>query len=152
MLWVLLVVAIAVFEIGSWLYHFDIIDDLGLGMQIVSVLAVIVILATSLIFGVIVSKHTVIDEKIAMYQEENASIERQVAVVVEDYMIHENVMYDKAKVESPIVLAQMYPELKSNELCQRLIDIYVENNETLKSLKESKIDGSVYRWWLYFGR
>ena len=148
----MLVAAIAVFGIGTLLYHFDSLDDLALGMQIVGVLAVIVILATSLIFGVIVSKHTVIDEKIAMYQEENASIERQVAVVVEDYMIHENVMYDKAKVESPIVLAQMYPDLKSNELCQQLINVYIENNEKLKSLKESKIDGSVYRWWLYFGR
>ena len=152
MLLVLFGIAIVVFGVGMVLYMNDINHEIGVGMEIVGVFAVLAILTTSLIFAIIVSGQAVIDDKIAMYQEENAIIEQQVAVVVEDYMIHEDAMYSKAKIESPIVLAQMYPELKSNELCAKQIDIYIANNGKIKSLKEAKIEGSVYRWWLDFGR
>ena len=93
-----------------------------------------------------------IDEKIAMYEEENEHIETDIAAVVKQYMDHESTIFENATVESPITLVSLYPELKSDTLVQSQIDIYVENNNAIKELREDKINVSVSRWWLYFGR
>jgi hypothetical protein len=43
------------------------------------------------------------------------------------------------------------PKLKSNELVVKEIDVYVKNNNKIKSLKEDKINYNADKWWLYFG-
>ena len=91
------------------------------------------------------------DEKIAMYQEENAYIENQIDMVVKQYQEYETDIFESANVDSPMVLVSLYPELKADTLVQEQIDIYVANNQKIKELKEKKINGNVYRWWLYFG-
>jgi hypothetical protein len=45
----------------------------------------------------------------------------------------------------------MYPDLKADTLVQKQIETYVANNNTIKELRTDKINGKVYRWWLYFG-
>ena len=45
-----------------------------------------------------------------------------------------------------------FPELKSNELVKKQMDVYVCNNDKIKKLKEEKLEYSVARWWLYFGK
>ena len=101
--------------------------------------------------GVKVSHLPVMDEKIAMYQEENAYIENQIDMVVKQYQEYETDIFESANVDSPMVLVSLYPELKADTLVQEQIDIYVANNQKIKELKEKKINGNVYRWWLYFG-
>ena len=98
-----------------------------------------------------VSSLAVIDEKIAMYQEENTKIEEQIADVVESYQQYETEIFTEVAPDSSIALVALYPELKSDTLVQSQIDVYIKNNEKIKSLKESKIGGSVSKWWLYFG-
>ena len=51
-----------------------------------------------------------------------------------------------------IVLTQLYPELKSNEMVNKQIDIYQENNNKIKDLKEERINNEIAKWWLYFGK
>lgn len=87
--------------------------------------------------GTIDSRYT--DQKIQMYQEENEKIEEDVNVIITQYMEHENETFDMSKIESSTVLIQMYPELKSNELVSKQIDIYNENNKKIKKLKLEKI-------------
>ena len=53
--------------------------------------------------------------------------------------------------ESAVTMVSLYPELKSDSLVQAQIEVYVENNKTIKYLKDKQIKGDVYRWWLYFG-
>lgn len=125
-------------------------DDVGFVVVPAIMLAVSIIV--TIFLGISVTKLSVIDEKIAMYQEENTRIEEQVSIIVNDYLEHELNMVDAASIDSPIVLATLYPELKSNELVAHQIDIYVANNKTIKALKTQKINGSVCRWWLYFGK
>ena len=43
------------------------------------------------------------------------------------------------------------PELKSNELTNKQMDVYINNNAKIKELKERKIDTKTIKWLLYFG-
>ena len=65
-------------------------------------------------------------------------------------MNHESEVFDRSDTESLIVLIQMYPELKSDELVKNQIDVYISNNNKIKSLKEAKINYELSKWWLYF--
>lgn len=93
-----------------------------------------------------------IDEKIAMYQEENANIEEQIDALVQNYMKYESDTFSEFKSEDSMTLVSLYPELKSDELVQAQISVYAENNKKIKELKEQKIDVAKSKWWLYFGK
>lgn len=99
--------------------------------------------------GTVDSRYT--DQKIQMYQEENEKIEEDASVIVTQYMEHENETFDMSKIESSTVLVQMYPELKSNELVSKQIDIYNKNNKKIKELKLEKIKNQKAKFYLYFG-
>ena len=94
----------------------------------------------------------ILDRKIEMFQEENKNIESSIDVLVKQYMNHEKDTLTDFKSESSITLVNLYPELKSNELVQQQLNIYVENNNKIKSLKEKKLDYLISKWWLYFGK
>lgn len=93
-----------------------------------------------------------IDQKIAMYQEENFAIEESIDVTVKSYMDFEASTYIELKDKEVINLVSLFPELKSDTLIQQQIEVYVSNNKKIKELKEAKIDLSKAKWKLYFGR
>lgn len=93
-----------------------------------------------------------IDNKIAMYEEENASIEESINVTVKSYMDFEASTYGELKDKDAINLVSLFPELKSDTLVQKQIEVYVANNDKIKELKEEKIDLSKSKWKLYFGK
>ena len=67
-------------------------------------------------------------------------------------MEHEHSTFkDLANTDSYITLVTLYPELKSDELIKEEIKVYEENNKKIIALKEQKINGKIYKWWLYFG-
>lgn len=151
-MWILLLVlGIAALVSGSILHNgYDI--DTGFGMMVISIIMMIVSF-----IGILVCTHSVISgrvvlEKIAMYEEENERIESDIATVIKQYQDYESEIFENATNESPITLVSLYPELKSDTLVQSQIDIYVENNNKIKELREQMINVSVNRWWLYFWR
>lgn len=152
MIIVLLGICILIAVAGMIMSHGYIWEDVGHVLTAAGFIAGVICFIVMILFGMAVSKHGVVDDKIAMYLEENAKIEEQVNILVDEYMDHETEIYSNAKTTSPVVLAQLYPEIKSNDLIGSQIDIYVANNEQIKALKLQKINGSVYRWWLYFGK
>ena len=93
-----------------------------------------------------------LDDKIAMYEQENAAIEQSVDVLVKDYYRHESDTYSSLTPENAVLFASAYPELQSNELATKQLEIYVDNNNKIKELKEDQINLSRNRFWLYFGR
>ena len=93
-----------------------------------------------------------LDDKIAMYEQENAAIEQSVDMLVKDYYKHESDTYSSLKPENAVLFASAYPELQSNELATKQLEIYVDNNNKIKELKEDQINLSKNRFWLYFGR
>lgn len=108
-----------------------------------------VIVAISL--AVQVSNLSVINEKIAMYEQENTKIEQQIEAAVISYQQHEKDVFTDVKPDSYIQLVSIYPELKSDTLVKEQIKTYQSNNKKIKELKVTAINGNVKRWWLYFG-
>jgi hypothetical protein len=98
------------------------------------------------------------DKKIEMYEEENNNIQNSVSQIVESYKNYEQNTYSESlkNIDTNntdiIVLTQLYPELKSNEMVNKQIDIYQENNNKIKDLKEERINNEIAKWWLYFGK
>lgn len=100
-----------------------------------------------------VATESVIDSKIAMYQEENANIEQDIDKIIQGYLVHEHDTFADLKTEeSSITLVTIFPELKSDTLVQKQVKIYVANNANIKDLREEKIELAKIRWILYFGR
>lgn len=94
--------------------------------------------------------YRVVDDKIAMYQEENKAIEEDIKNIVQNYQAHESDTY-RDILDNPMALAIAFPELKSNDLASKQIDLYVKNNDKIKSLKLKKIERENYKFWLFFG-
>ena len=125
----------------SSLYHAD-LDEI---FQAIGA----VVLAISIIVGLILcgfytASGSIIDKKIAMYEEENVKIENSIDVIVKEYQEYEVGMYDT------MTAAMLFPELASNTLVQKQIEIYVNNNQQIKALKANKLNRDLYGWWLYF--
>lgn len=100
-----------------------------------------------------IAEGEVIDEKIAVYEQENEKIETAIDVLVKEYMTQEEkIMIKTANKESLITLVQLYPDLKSNDLAKKQMDIYVNNNKKIKKLKTKKLNISKTKWWLYLGK
>lgn len=120
--------------------------------NIVGCLILIISLFVALVMGIKCSNARVIDEKIALYEEENTRIEQVVNDAVVQYMQYETDTYTNLRPTDPTVLVTLYPELKTNELVAKQLDLYVKNNNTIKELRCEKLDYKVLAWWLFFGQ
>lgn len=142
----LLVVAIALIVLAVLLDDFAEVF-VGLG----SIVCIIALIGIFVNIGCLIRGRT-LDDKIAMYEQENAAIEQSVDVLVKDYYKHESDTYSSLKPENAVLFASAYPELQSNELATKQLEIYVDNNNKIKELKEDQINLFKNRFWLYFGR
>ena len=97
-----------------------------------------VCLIVGIVLCVSVTDGSVIDKKIAMYQKENTKIENQMDVLVSQYMKFETDTYGELKNESSITLVSLYPDLKSDELVKKQIEVYESNNKEIREMKEKK--------------
>lgn len=154
MILVILVIGILMVTLGIVLY--DKLDygkdKIGKIFQIIGTVATIISTIVTIVLLVCVLNRVNIDKKIAIYEEENTKIEQQIAYTVKQYQEYETGIFTEVAPESSITLVALYPELKSDTLVQSQIEVYVENNKTIKELKSSAINAPVYRWWLYFGK
>lgn len=151
MIIVIFLVCVAVIVLGACLragFDCEVAGNItmacGILGSIISFIALIALLVT-------VSGLTAIHPKIEMYQTENANIENQIAECVREYQKYETEIFTEVAPDSAITLVSLYPELKSDELVKKQIEVYLANNQKIKELKEQDIMGDVYRWWTYFG-
>ena len=126
-------------------------DDAGLASIIIGVFALVVSVALGIGFGESLINVRDVDERIAMYEEQNAEIESQVETAVKLYMSHEDEVFESASPDDYITLVSLYPELKSDTLMQKQIEVYIDNNKKICELKEEKITAQRSKFWLYFG-
>ena len=127
-------------------------DSIAIAFQIIGAIVIISSIMAFILLLKCVLGRVGIDKKIAMYEEENTKIEQQIADVVKQYQEHESVIFTKVAPEGAMTLVTLYPELKSDTLVQSQIEVYIENNKSIKELKSMTINASFYRWWLYFGK
>ena len=97
-------------------------------------------------------RQRIIDEQIKLYSKQNKEIENKIEITVKQYMEYENNTFSNLKASDYINLVNLYPELKADNLVQKQMDLYLENNEKIIELKEEKINKTLYKWWLFFGK
>lgn len=150
MIIVIFLICVGVILLGAWLYNC--VEEVAGGVTMAcGILGSIVSFIALIVLCVCVSELKVVDDKIIMYEEENSRIETQIAECVKQYQQYETEIFTEVTPESAVTLVSLYPELKADTLVSKQIDVYLANNGKIKELRESKISGSVYRWWLYFG-
>ena len=93
-----------------------------------------------------------LDSRIELYQSQNTEIESKIQATVASYLAHEKQTYKDLRPDNAITIALAYPELHGNELVKKQIEVYEDNNKKIMGLKEEKLNQSVYKWWLYFGK
>lgn len=129
----------------------DIFDDytpaagalIGAGISFI----VIIILISCLFYN-----KNVLPQKIQMYEEENADIEKKIANTVEKYMQYEKeVMIEVSPEDDVITLIALYPELKADELVKAEMDVYIENNKKIKEMKSKQLRIPLYKFLIFFG-
>lgn len=153
MVWLLfgifVVVAIIMFIIASVCYDFD---EAGEVIGAVCIFCAVVTLGVAL-FGITpeYKRLNYIDTKIEYLTEQNAQIDDEIKLIISSYQDHELEFYKEFENVSSTTLVTLYPELKSNELVNKQLDIYFANQQEIKELELKKIEGGVVRWWMNFG-
>lgn len=160
MLILLLVISIAILVVGTIRYmkvgKFNTDcgwDDFKEG-QLLQIFGVICIVITTIAITVITAltvNGMTINDKIALYEKENAKIDSQICEIVEGYKSYEKETFENISNKSANVLVELYPDLKSNELVSKQMEIYMDNKNKVVSLQEDLINQRPLRWWLYFG-
>lgn len=117
----------------------------------VSIILVLIFSIISVYEWCSIASGRTIDEKIALYQEENEKIENKIDILVKEYMDYEKNIFIDMKSETSIELVSLFPELKADEFVSSQISLYETNSKEIRRLKEEKIELSHKRWLLYFG-
>ena len=92
-----------------------------------------------------------IQEKIGIYEEQNAQIEQSIDAAVKAYCEHEQITYVQMSDGAVALVAAAYPELASSELVKTQMDIWTSNSKELKDLKSDLVDFHRAQYFLYFG-
>lgn len=122
---------ILLFAIFLGLTFLTIVTD-GEDLATIPLFGAFACLIVGIFLCIYVTGGSVVDKKIAMYQKENTKIENQMDVLVSQYMKFETDTYGELKNESSITLVSLYPDLKSDELVKKQIDVYESNNKEIR--------------------
>ena len=155
MLILILIALAALFTLPCVLIARDVLDYdgeaiAGASMTFIGIMFIAAVI--TLCVGIVkINSAKKIDAKIEMYSTENAKIETQITEAVEKYLEHELNIYDSLQGEDIQTLLVVYPELNSNELVKKQIEIFVENNQQIKKLKNKKLNINTWKFVVYFG-
>lgn len=92
-----------------------------------------------------------IQEKIQIYEEQNAQIEESIDAAVKAYCEHEQITYVQMSDGAVALVAAAYPELASSELVKTQMEVWTSNTHELKKMKSKLVDFNKARYFLYFG-
>ena len=92
-----------------------------------------------------------IQEKIEIYENQNAQIEQSIDAAVKAYCEHEQITYVQMSDGAVALVAAAYPELASSELVKTQMEVWTSNSHELKDLKSRLVDFHRAQYFLYFG-
>lgn len=92
-----------------------------------------------------------IEEKIGIYEEQNAQIEQSIDAAIKAYCEHEQITYVQMSDGAVALVAAAYPELASSELVKTQMEVWTSNSNELKDLKSRLVDFHRAQYFLYFG-
>ena len=92
------------------------------------------------------------DKQIAIIQEENELLKKQLKPIIERYLNHETETFEKIKIDGDNVVAYgMFPELKGNKIVQEKNQVIINNQDRIMQLKLEKAKLNKYKFWLFMG-
>lgn len=151
-----MIILIMILLLITWIISMNIYKrnygEMAGAIYALSVLCFFTALVAYIVVISIILNEPIIDSKIELYQAQNSEIESKIQDTVASYLAHEKQTYKDLRPDNAITIALAYPELHSNELVKKQIEVYEDNNKKILGLKEEKLDQSIYKWWLYFGR
>lgn len=152
MIFVIILPIIIGFGFSIYMHRQDDLDSLAFTGVVLFGIAFIIAAVCSIGLAWNVTSGNHIPEMISMCEEENNQIESQIGELVNKYMEYEGSTFKDLKNEDSVALVSLYPELKSDALVEKQIEVYIENNKKIKNLKKKQIELLTYKWWLYFGK
>ena len=124
-------------------------EDVGVGCYIFSALLLVATLITLSCYN---DTKVSCDKKIAVLEERNELVLKQIEPIVNRYLLYESETLEKVKINTENIIGlSMYPELKGNEFLKSQIDIIVKNQDEITQLKLSKAELNAYKLWIFMG-
>ena len=152
MLIVFFVICLVCISLGIILWFKKPYSDAGPTVFAISLIVLVVVIICCLFNVNKIVKANTLEQKITVYQEEMTNIENSINPVVQNYLDHEKETYTALTPDNAVIFASIYPELSSNEIVQKQLNIYNEYLISIKNLKLEIAEISTANWWLYFGQ
>lgn len=152
MIWILFAIALLIALLGVVICSrsFD-FEDVGFALSIVGFSLAVVAGIVAIILTCCCADVAKVDEKIELYEAENAAIEQRMMEIVQRYQEHEQEIFGEITEKNAMAYITLYPELRSNSLIEKQMTIYYSNHEKIMYLKEEQLIAPLYRRWVYFG-
>lgn len=148
---VFFVISLVCISLGVILWFKKSYSDAGPTVFAISLVMLVVVIICCLFNVNKIVKANTLEQKIVVYQEEMTNIENNINPVVQNYLDHEKETYTALTPDNAVIFASIYPELSSNEIVQKQLNIYNEYLISIKNLKLEIAEISTAKWWLYFG-
>lgn len=114
--------------------------------------SVVFLIAWMITIGCYNSTKSTADKRIAVLEERNELIIKQIEPLVDKYLDYEGSTYKDLKLEANIIVSMAnYPQLKGDEFVQSQIKIILDNQKEITNLKLSKAKLNGYRMWIFVG-
>ena len=152
MLIVFFVICLVCISLGIIFWFKKPYSDAGPTVFAISLVVLVVVIICCLFNVNKIVKANTLEQKITVYQEEMTNIENSINPVVQNYLDHEKETYTALTPDNAVIFASIYPELSSNEIVQKQLNIYNEYLISIKNLKLEIAEISTAKWWLYFGQ
>lgn len=136
----------------------DIMDNSTVKLGFLAIIPGALGVILAIVFGIwtlwniiVVASGFSIEEKIQIYEEQNAQIEQSIDAAVKAYCEHEQITYVQMSDGAVALVAAAYPELASSELVKTQMEVWTSNSNELKELKSDLVDFHRAQYFLYFG-
>lgn len=149
---VFFIISLVCISLGVILWFKKPYSDAGATVFAISLVMLVVVIICCLFNVNKIVKANTLEQKIVVYQEEMTNIENNINPVVQNYLDHEKETYTALTPDNAVIFASIYPELSSNEIVQKQLNIYNEYLISIKNLKLEIAEISTAKWWLYFGQ
>lgn len=154
MLIILLVLSVALLVWGC-LANKNYGDD-GLFRIIFGIMLIISVCGAMLIMCGKIQNCRVIDTKIELAQDRCDKITGELTESVNWYLSYEHDTYTELKPDEVMSILggpkEIYPQLKADKMIKDALDTYKNLQNDVYNLKMQKVNESIYKWWLYFGK
>lgn len=152
MLYILMGIFVLIFVIGIIMDCTNAYSEGSTLIAIGTTLSVIFLIAWMITISCYNSTKSTADKQIAVLEERNELVIKQIEPLVDKYLNYEGSTYKDLKLEANIIVSMAnYPQLKGDEFIQSQIKIILDNQKEITNLQLSKAKLNAYKMWIFVG-